>query len=108
MQPVQIRLGILLASEQAVADVSDVLFLGELSLDGSLRHLQGVLPMAGLVRDRGIETVSGSDSVAGESVRCGALERVLTARDRGLVCRSAGLTRGPMRTPPHASGRLDL
>ena len=40
-----------------VADVSGVLFLGELSLDGGLRHLQGVLPMVGLARDRGITTV---------------------------------------------------
>jgi hypothetical protein len=48
--------GILLASEQVVADVAGVLFLGELSLDGGLRHLQGVLPMVALARDRGLRT----------------------------------------------------
>ena len=32
----------------------DVLFLGELSLDGSLRHLQRVLPRVGPARDPGI------------------------------------------------------
>ena len=52
-----IAIAILLASGQIVADVSQVLFLGELSLDGSLRHLQGVLPMVGLARDRGMQTV---------------------------------------------------
>ncbi len=52
-----IAVGILLASEQVRADVAGVLFLGELSLDGELRHLQGVLPMVGLARDRGIRTV---------------------------------------------------
>jgi magnesium chelatase family protein len=41
---------ILLASEQIVADVASVLFLGELSLDGGLRHLQGVLPMVAPAR----------------------------------------------------------
>ena len=54
---VRIPVGVLLASEQVVADVSDVLFLGELSLDGSLRHLQGVLPMVGLAHDRGMASV---------------------------------------------------
>ena len=55
---VQIPLGILLASEQVVADVSGVLFLGELSLDGSLRHLQGVLPMVGVTHDFNISTLT--------------------------------------------------
>ena len=39
-----IALGILLASEQLKVDISDSLFLGELSLDGSLRYTIGVLP----------------------------------------------------------------
>ena len=55
--PGQIPVGVLLASGQVQADVSGVLFLGELSLDGGLRHLQGVLPMVSLARDRGIRTV---------------------------------------------------
>jgi magnesium chelatase family protein len=52
-----IAIGVLLASEQIATDASKVVFLGELSLDGTLRHLQGVLPMVGLARDRGIRTV---------------------------------------------------
>src|SRR5215212_9315586 len=52
-----IAIAILLASGQVEAGVSNVLFLGELSRDGGLRHLQGVLPMVGLARDRGIGTV---------------------------------------------------
>src|SRR5215213_8504426 len=52
-----IAIGVLLASEQIEADVKKVVFLGELSLDGTLRHLQGVLPMVGLARERGIRTV---------------------------------------------------
>ncbi len=39
-----IALGILLASEQLKVDVSNSLFIGELSLDGALRHVNGVLP----------------------------------------------------------------
>ena len=49
-----IALGILLASGQVVADVDDALVIGELSLDGGLRHTTGVLPMVGLARERGL------------------------------------------------------
>ena len=51
-----IAIGVLLASEQIAVDTSSMVFLGELSLDGTLRHLQGVLPMVGLARERGVKT----------------------------------------------------
>ncbi len=47
-----IALGILLASGQLEADLSDTLVLGELSLDGALRHTPGVLPTALLGREK--------------------------------------------------------
>ncbi len=40
-----IAVGVLLSSEQISADVSETIFIGELSLDGGLRHTNGVLPM---------------------------------------------------------------
>ncbi len=46
-----IAVGILLASEQLKADISDALFMGELALDGKLRHTNGVLPIALLAKD---------------------------------------------------------
>ena len=46
-----IAVGILLASGQLHADLQDTLVLGELSLDGSLRHTNGVLPMVLLAKD---------------------------------------------------------
>jgi len=52
-----IAVGVLLASGQLEADTTNVVFLGELSLDGTLQHLQGVLPMVGLARERGMRTV---------------------------------------------------
>ncbi len=52
-----IALGILLSSEQVYADVSQSLILGELSLDGSLRHTNGVLPMVALACEQGFSTV---------------------------------------------------
>jgi magnesium chelatase family protein len=52
-----IAVGIVLASEQVLADTSSCLFLGELSLDGRLRSTHGVLPMASLARERGLTDV---------------------------------------------------
>jgi len=53
-----IAVGILLASEQAWPDrVEDALFVGELSLDGGVRHTTGILSMAVLAKERGLHTV---------------------------------------------------
>lgn len=52
-----IAVGLLLASEQIRADLSRTLIIGELSLDGMVRHTNGVLPMAALARDKGFNTL---------------------------------------------------
>ena len=52
-----IAAGILLSSEQLSADVSQMVFLGELSLDGSLRHTNGMLPMVALAHQEGLSNV---------------------------------------------------
>ena len=51
-----IAVGILLSSEQISVDTSQMLFLGELSLDGSLRHTQGIISMVDLAREGEIPT----------------------------------------------------
>jgi magnesium chelatase family protein len=48
---------LLAASEQVALDPARHLFLGELGLDGTLRHTTGILPMVALARERGIPTV---------------------------------------------------
>lgn len=52
-----IALGILIASGQINPRVSDALFFGELSLDGSLRHTNGILPMAYLAKEKKVAKV---------------------------------------------------
>ncbi len=47
-----IALGILLASEQIRAKIGYFLFMGELSLEGKLRHTQGALSMAILAKEK--------------------------------------------------------
>src|SRR3989344_4925552 len=43
---VPIAIAILIATGQIVCDTKGIMFLGELSLNGELRHTKGVLPMA--------------------------------------------------------------
>ncbi|MFO0409163.1 MAG: YifB family Mg chelatase-like AAA ATPase, partial [Dolichospermum sp.] len=53
-----ISIGILAASEQVKADLlGDFLFLGEVSLDGSLRPVAGVLPIAATAKKMGISGI---------------------------------------------------
>jgi magnesium chelatase family protein len=53
-----IAVGVLIASEQVwPQQVEDALFIGELSLDGSVRHVNGILPVAALAHQQGIPRV---------------------------------------------------
>jgi magnesium chelatase family protein len=52
-----IAVGVLLSSEQISVDTSQMLFLGELSLDGGLRHTQGIISMVDLAKEGEIPTV---------------------------------------------------
>lgn len=52
-----IALGILIASGQLPVLAEKTLFLGELSLDGSLRHTNGILPLTILTRDQKISSI---------------------------------------------------
>lgn len=62
-----IAVGILLSSEQVSADVSQTVFLGELSLDGSLRHTNGVLPMVALAHQKEFSTIIVPEADTGEA-----------------------------------------
>ncbi|WP_298402484.1 YifB family Mg chelatase-like AAA ATPase [uncultured Chloroflexus sp.] len=52
-----IALGLLIATDQLDADTRDAVFVGELGLDGTLRHTDGILPMAAVARAHGITTM---------------------------------------------------
>jgi magnesium chelatase family protein len=53
-----IAVGVLVATGQLdPVTVENTLIIGELSLDGSVRHVKGVLPMAALARQEGYQTV---------------------------------------------------
>ena len=52
-----IAIGILVSSGQINIDTTDTLFLGELSLDGNVRHLHGILPMVAMAQAKGLNRV---------------------------------------------------
>jgi len=62
-----IAIGILLSSEQIQADISQTIILGELSLDGSLRHTNGVLPMVALASEKKFSTTIVPEADAKEA-----------------------------------------
>jgi len=65
--------GILWASEQ-VSPLSSSVFIGELSLDGSVRHADGILPMVSVAREEGFQQVFVPHSDAPEASLIGGLE----------------------------------
>lgn len=62
-----IALGILIASGQLNLTIEKSLVFGELSLDGSLRHTKGILPMALLAKEKGYKALFISEVNAKEA-----------------------------------------
>ncbi|HLC30951.1 MAG TPA: YifB family Mg chelatase-like AAA ATPase [Dehalococcoidia bacterium] len=62
-----IAVGILRSSGQVPLGTEQALFLGELSMDGSLRHTQGILPMVALAQEKGIGKVYVPEADAREA-----------------------------------------
>ncbi len=79
-----IAVGVLIASQQVVAETDRTVFLGELALDGAVRHAHGVLPMVGLAKERGIEAVYVPEADAREA---GLIEdvRIVPVRSLGQL-----------------------
>ncbi|MGQ9927314.1 MAG: YifB family Mg chelatase-like AAA ATPase [Chloroflexaceae bacterium] len=52
-----IAVGLALASGQVFGTTEGAAFIGELGLDGGVRHIEGVLPMAAVARQHGLTTL---------------------------------------------------
>ncbi len=79
-----IAVGLLLASGRLGLDVRNSVFVGELSLDGTLRHTHGVLPMVGYAREMGYSTVYVPADDADEAALVEGM-RVIPARSLGQL-----------------------
>ena len=75
-----IALGVLIANGQLMPEsVEGALVIGELSLDGGVRHVRGMLPMAALARDKGFQRVFAPVSDAAEAALIPGLEVIPVA-----------------------------
>ncbi|MDD5509426.1 MAG: YifB family Mg chelatase-like AAA ATPase [Dehalococcoidales bacterium] len=97
-----IAVGILLSSEQIQADVFHTVILGELSLDGSLRHTHGVLPMAALAREKGFTTLIVPEADAKEASLIEGIKIIPIASLAQLV----GYLRGEIPQPEYQAGGI--
>lgn len=69
-----IAVGILIATGQVSEPSTSCVFLGELSLEGKVRHTSGILPMVGLARERGFHTVFVPEADAAEAALVDGVE----------------------------------
>ncbi len=95
-----IAVGILIASEQAWPQaVEGALFVGELSLDGSVRHIPGVLPIAAFARQEGLRRLFVPAADAPEAALVDGLEVYPVENLAQLVAHLQGLRQIPRYVP---------
>ncbi len=81
-----IALGVLVTNGQIPQqEFEKTLVIGELSLDGSVRHVRGVLPMAALARSEGFTRVFVPESDAGEAALIPDIEVIPVASLNAIV-----------------------
>ena len=70
-----IAIGVLIATNQTPSQgIEDALVVGELSLDGSVRHVRGILPMAALARQQNFKRIYVPECDAAEAALIPDLE----------------------------------
>ena len=85
-----IAAAVLLSSGQVPAISDSWVFLGELSLDGGVRHTNGMLPMVVVAREQGFETVFVPYDDASEAAIVEGIDVVPVASLAGLVAHLRG------------------
>jgi magnesium chelatase family protein len=96
-----IAVGVLIASDQLVADLGDAVVIGEIALDGTLRHTSGILPVAAAARAMGLRRIVLPAANAAEAALIAGLEVVAAEDVMGLVLHLSGARALP--PPPRAA-----
>jgi len=99
-----IAIGILIASGQLSADISDSIFVGELSLDGNLRATSGILPLALLARNKNFRRIFIPSLNAKEAA---VVEGLATIPVENIIDLFHHLS-GNKKIPPHPKINIDL
>ena len=96
-----IALGVLIAVDALPPETLDgAMLVGELSLDGSLRHVSGVLPMADLARREGFKTLYVPEVDAPEAALIPDIEVIPVSSLRALYAHLMGWEPIPPLSPP--------
>ncbi len=98
-----IAIAILSSTGQINADISRAVFLGELSMDGGIRHINGVLPMVGTAEDEGIYDVY----VPAIDSKEAALLKGVSVYPAGSLGELAAHLRGYIAIPPYEAAEGD-
>ncbi len=85
-----IALALLISSGQVPPTPESAMFLGELSLDGGLRHTNGILPMVAVAVEQGFEAVYVPSSDAREAALVEGIEVFPVGRLADLVAHLRG------------------
>ncbi|MBN2548794.1 MAG: YifB family Mg chelatase-like AAA ATPase [Anaerolineales bacterium] len=95
-----IALGVLIASRQLSLDCMEgSMVIGELSLDGSVRHVRGVLPMAAVARQQGFQRIFTPVSDAAEAALIPDLEVIPVSSLAALYAHLSGAIQIPPQPP---------
>ncbi|MEK7879569.1 MAG: YifB family Mg chelatase-like AAA ATPase, partial [candidate division NC10 bacterium] len=106
-----IAVAVLLSSGQVAAPSESAVYLGELSLDGSLRHTTGILAMVAVAREQGFTSVYVPTADAAEALLVEGVQVYPTPNLATLIAHLRGesaispmsgdgaLPRAPARTP---------
>lgn len=95
-----IALGVLVTTEQIMPETLEgAMVLGELSLDGSVRHVRGVLPMAAVARKEGFKRLFVPAVDAGEAALIPDLEVIPVASLTELANHLLGNQAIPQQVP---------
>ncbi|HSV85886.1 MAG TPA: YifB family Mg chelatase-like AAA ATPase [Levilinea sp.] len=95
-----IALGVIIATEQLVPDdLESCMMVGELSLDGGVRHVRGVLPMAAMARQEGFRRIYVPVLDAAEAALIPDLEVIPVSSLAELHSHLTG--RAPIPAHPH-------
>ncbi|MFO8011283.1 MAG: YifB family Mg chelatase-like AAA ATPase [Dehalococcoidia bacterium] len=111
-----IAVSILISSEQVAFDAANCLFLGELSLDGSLRHTHGILPMVLLAREKGFSPIFVPAVDAKEAALIEGVQVIPVDSLAQLVAHLRGedlipgfiLEENPFEIAEHRNGGIDM
>ena len=94
-----------------IKDVSDYLLVGELGLDGSLRAVQGMLPIAVAAREKGIKNLvipasNAREAAVVEGVNVYPVETLLEVRELLNSAAMGRITATPLKVETDGSARM--